>query len=66
MNESFCHNYNIGESVFYINANSPIGIILDIRYSLKEKKLEYLVTFGWVLSDRVWCSEAELVRNRNF
>lgn len=50
--------FKIGDRVYYITPESPVGIIIEIRYFYSNGLHEYLVAFSH--DDNSWCDEHEL------
>jgi hypothetical protein len=50
--------YSLGQVVYYRFPDSPAGVILEIKYLVDAKNLEYLVGVGY--GEAFWCSEREI------
>ena len=61
MRTEFEHEYTIGESVYHITPESPVGVVTNIRYSVLFG-VDYLVVFSH--NDESWCYEHELSAER--
>jgi len=66
MIHKFNADYNIGDRVYHVTPDSPLGIVLDIDYSVVNNSVKYLVTFGHTSADEVWCTTLELSPNKAF
>ncbi len=58
--------YNIGDEVYHKTSESPKGIVTAWRYHSENKKPEYLIAFGHLSSDTVWCDDIELSKEIRF
>lgn len=62
----FPAEFAIGDRVYYATPDSDSGIVLDITYSVRSGRVQYLVTFGRQSSDEVWCDSTELSVDKVF
>jgi len=58
--------FNIGDRIYYATPDSDAGIVLDITYSVRSKRVQYLVTFGRQAADEVWADAIELSADKIF
>ena len=58
------NKYNIGDKVYHITPDSPVGIILDIRYYFRSNTCEYLI--GWNHLESSYCWEEEISYDKSF
>ena len=58
------NKFNIGDKVYHITPESPIGIVLDIRYYFRSDEYEYLISWGH--SDSTYATEDELSVNKRY
>lgn len=59
MNEyEFFPEYKIGQRIYHLIPESPVGIIIDISYKVSTKEIQYLIATSW--SDECWALEREL------
>ena len=54
--------YKIGDRVYYVTPESPVGIIIDIRYFYSNGLFEYLVAFNYDSAE--WCDAHELSESK--
>ena len=52
--------YNRGDIVYHRLEENRKGIVKDFIYKNRNKTVEYLVCFGLVAEDEVWCDDIEL------
>jgi hypothetical protein len=62
----FNPKFQINQRVFHATRDSDEGIIINISYLVRQKSIEYEVTFGRRPEDRTWCIEEELSENKSF
>ena len=58
------HKYSIHDEVYHITPESPLGVILNMRWAQRSNEVEYLVTFGQSPDDTNWCLEDELTTEK--
>lgn len=56
--------YSINDEVYHVTPDSPLGVIIEMRYYYGSNKLEYLVV--WSHIDSSWCLEHELIKDKRF
>jgi len=54
--------FEIGERVYYITPESPVGIVIDIRYFYSNGLHEYLVAYSYDSAE--WCDEHEITKDK--
>lgn len=54
--------YNILEDIYHVTPESPLGVIIDIRYIYSDNKFEYLVAFD--TKESLWYAEIELTKDK--
>ena len=54
--------YNIGDKVYHVTPESPVGIILDIIYTYSDDSNDYVVTFSH--NEQLRCVEHEISLNK--
>lgn len=60
MRYTFETEFEIGDKIFYATPDGDTGIVLDISYSIRNRRVQYLVTFGRQAVDEVWADAIEL------
>lgn len=66
MKYTFDTTFDIGDKVYYATPDSDQGIVLDVTYSTRSRRIQYLVTFGRQAADEVWCDNTELSVDKIF
>ena len=61
MIQKFEHKFEIGQRVYHITPESPVGIIIDIKYTMMHGVL-YIVAYTY--NDEATCYEHELSTER--
>lgn len=56
--------FNINDDVYHVTPDSPVGVIIDIHYSVINNIVEYEVAFGH--GNIIFCKEHELNRDKRF
>lgn len=54
--------YNLLEDIYHITPESPLGVIIDIRYIYSTGKFEYLICFD--TKESLWYQEYELIKDK--
>jgi len=62
----FESEFNVGDKIYYATPDGDSGIVLDITYSVRSKRVQYLVTFGRQAADEVWADAIELSADKVF
>jgi len=57
--------YQIGEKVYHITPESPAGVVLDCRFSMRDNSWSYIVAFG-PEKESLSYYEDELTTNKTF
>lgn len=63
---TFFPKHGLGDYVFHATPDSPKGIIIDVKYSVLEQRIQYLIAFGPKEDDQILCYEHELSGNKVF
>lgn len=66
MRNTFETEFEIGDRIFYATPDGEAGIVLDVTYSIRSKRVQYLVTFGRQAADEVWADAIELSHAKVF
>lgn len=43
---TFCARHRIGDAVYHVTGESQKGFVIDVRYSVRDSQVEYLVVFN--------------------
>ena len=66
MEYKFSLRYGIGDDVYHTTPDGDRGVVIDARFSVRGRQIAYLVTFGRMSGDEVWCYEDELCDQKQF
>ena len=59
------NRFNVLDRVYHVTPDSPIGVVIDIRYIFSTMQYEYQVSFS-PLEESYWYYEHELSENKTF
>ena len=58
--------YSIGDKVYHITPESPVGIVINWKYYGHTKSFEYCIAFGLGDNETDWYAAHELNKNKLF